>query len=59
MVGNLSFEVEETELWKHFRDVAKMETAGAGSASASNSGILNVKIIKDPETKKGKGIAFI
>jgi hypothetical protein len=36
-----------------------METAGAGSASASNSGILNVKIIKDPETKKGKGIAFI
>ena len=55
----MSFEVTEDELRRHFRDVAKMETAGAGSASASSDGILNVKVIRDPETKRGKGIAFI
>jgi RNA recognition motif-containing protein len=59
LIGNLPFTCSEEDLVKHFRDVASMESAGPGAASASNNGILNVKVVRDPVTMVGKGIAFI
>ncbi|KAK9460456.1 uncharacterized protein V1516DRAFT_676683 [Lipomyces oligophaga] len=43
-VGNLSFEAEEEQLWKHF--------AGAGD-------IESVRIVRDSKTNVGKGFAYI
>lgn len=57
LVGNLPFTCTENELINHFKDVAKMSRSG--NASSADSGILNVKIVRDRETQVGKGIAFI
>jgi RNA recognition motif-containing protein len=48
----------EEDLRKHFADVAKLETAGAGN-QAVGDGILNVRVVRDPVTHIGKGIAYV
>lgn len=58
-IGNLPFVTNEEDLRRHFADVAKMETAGAGSSNAVQDGILNVRVVRDPVTHIGKGIAYI
>ena len=45
LVGNLPFSCTENELINHFRDVSKLSSSG--DASSANSGILNVKIVRD------------
>lgn len=50
-IGNLPFQSNEEDLRKHFSYL----TVGEGN----DDGILNVRIIRDPETFIGKGIAYI
>lgn len=58
-IGNLPFVTNEEELRRHFADVAKMEATSLGTANAATDGILNVRVIRDPVTHIGKGIAYI
>ena len=58
-IGNLPFVTNEEELRRHFSDIAKMDSAGLGSANAVSDGILNVRVVRDPQTFIGKGIAYI
>jgi nucleolar protein 12 len=48
-IGNLPFITNEEDLRRHFSD---LETNG-------DSGISNVRVIRDPKTFIGKGIAYI
>ena len=57
LVQNLPFSCSETEVLNHFKDVSLLSSSG--DHTSANSGILNVKIVRDHETGKGKGIAFI
>lgn len=43
-IGNLAFDVEDEELWRHF------ETCGK---------VVNLRIIRDRETNFGKGFAYV
>jgi len=58
-IGNLPFVTNEEELRRHFADVAKMEATSLGTANAATDGILNVRVVRDPVTHIGKGIAYI
>jgi RNA recognition motif-containing protein len=58
-IGNLPFVTNEEELRRHFADVAKMDSTSLGTANAATDGILNVRVIRDPVTHIGKGIAYI
>ena len=58
-IGNLPFVTNEEELRRHFADVAKLEATSQGSAHAAQDGILNVRVVRDPVTHIGKGIAYI
>ena len=49
-IGNLPFIVSEEEVRKHF--ISQMEIEG-------NDPILNVRLIRDPQTFVGKGIGYI
>ena len=48
-IGNLPFVTNEEELRKHFSSLT----------ASKDDGILNVRIIRDPETFLGKGIAYV
>ena len=58
-IGNLPFVTNEEELRRHFADVAKLEATALGTANAGTDGILNVRVVRDPVTHIGKGIAYI
>ena len=58
-IGNLPFVTNEEELRRHFADVAKLEATSLGTANAGMDGILNVRVIRDPVTHIGKGIAYV
>lgn len=57
-IGNLPFVTNEEDLRRHFADVAKIESAGGGN-QAVGDGILNVRVVRDPVTHIGKGIAYV
>ena len=47
-MGNLPFDIEEEELWQLFQEKC------AGSPP-----LKSIRVLRNPKTNKGKGIAFV
>ena len=56
-IGNLPFVCNEEDLRKHFANISGGGDVASGGQS--NDGILNVRVVRDPKTFIGKGIAYI